>query len=160
MSEPSVLVIGVGVSKHGDASAGKWVVKRLMGKTSRGVNLMEQVSEASLLPEVWRGFDTVILAGIVSSGAKPGTLFRLEAHKKKLPPLFFSKKSPTESLFLSVEDARANHLLPSRLIVYGIEGKRFKDGDKMVGEVKEATRNVAERILMDLHGMLQPVASV
>jgi len=159
MDELSVLIVGVGVSKHGDSSAGKWVVKRLMGKTSTGVNLMEQVSEGPFLLECWRGYHTVILAGAVSSGAKPGTLFRLEAHRKPLPDLFLTKKANTADIFAAVERARAEHLMPPRLIVYGIEGKRFKEGDKMVEDVKDATRNVAERILLDLRNRLIPAVA-
>lgn len=157
--EASVLVVGVGVSKHGDSSAGKWVVKRLMGKTAPGVRMMEQVSDPAFLLESWRGYPVVILVSAVTSGAKPGTLFRLEAHKKPLPPLFFPKKSLVPGLFEAVESARAQGTLPDRLIVYGIEGKRFKEGDKMVEEVKEATRKVAERVLLDLRQFLDAPAA-
>jgi hydrogenase maturation protease len=156
MEESSVLVVGIGVSKHGDSSAGKWVIKRLMGKTTPGVNLMEQVSDGRFLQDAWRGHHTVIVAGAVSSGAKPGTLFRLEAHKRPLPEFFLSKKAHTQDVFAAVEQARGLHTLPPRLLVYGIEGKRFKEGDKMVDDVKEATLNVAERILFDLRGLLVP----
>jgi hydrogenase maturation protease len=156
MDEPSVLVVGVGISKHGDSSAGKWVIKRLMGKTSPGVNLMEQVSDGRFLTDAWRGYHTVIMAGAISGGTKPGTLFRLDAHKKPLPAFFLSKKSNTHDVFAAVEQARELHALPPQLIVYGIEGKRFKEGEKMVDEVKEATLNVAERILLDLRGLLVP----
>ena len=160
MDEVSVLVIGVGVSKHGDSSAGKWVIKRLMGKTSPGVRLMEQVFDPAFLLEAWRGYHTVILAGAVSSGAKPGTLFRFEAQKKPLPPIFFSKKSHMQGLFEAIERARLGGFLPARLIVYGIEGKRFKEGDKMVEDVKLSTLKVAERILMDLRNLLVPAATL
>lgn len=158
MEEPSVLIIGVGVSKRGDLSAGKWVIKRLMGKTAPGVRLMEQISSGEFLLEAWRGYSTVILAGAVSSGAKPGTLFRLEAHKKPLPEVFFSKKSPMTGLFQTVEAARKQGALPARFLVYGIEARRLKEGDKIGEDVKEATHNVAERILMDLRNMLAPTA--
>jgi hydrogenase maturation protease len=154
--DATVLVIGVGVSKHGDSSAGKWVVKRLMGKTAPGVRLMEQVSDPAFLLDSWRGFPAVVLAGAVHSGAKPGTLFRLEAHKRPLPPFFLSKKTHLLPVFEAIERARAEGTLPERLLVYGIEGKRFKEGDKMVEDVKEATHKVAERVLLDLHRLLEP----
>jgi len=158
MDEASVLVIGVGVSKHGDSSAGKWVIKRLMGKTAPGMRLMEQVSDPAFLREAWRGYSAVILAGAVLSGTKPGTLFRFEAQKKHLPPVFFSKKTLVPGLFEGVEQARVEGTLPDRLIVYGIEGKRFKEGDKMTEDVKAATLNVAERILLDLRHLSIPAA--
>jgi len=158
MDEPSVLVVGIGVSKRGDSSAGKWIIKRLMGKTAPGVHLMEQVSDGEFLLESWRGYHTVILAGAIAGGAKPGTLFRLEAHAKPLPAVFFSRKSPATGVFQAVETAREEGLLPPRLLVYGIEGRRFKEGDKMGDVVKAATLKVAERILLDLRNLLIPAA--
>jgi hydrogenase maturation protease len=158
MEETSALVVGVGVPKRGDSSAGKWIIKRLMGKTAPGVNLVEQVGDGAFLVDTWRGYPTVILAGIVSSGAKPGTLFKLDACLKPLPPFFLSKKSPTSRVFEAVEGEREGGNFPRRLLVYGIEGRRLKEGDKISDEVKEATHKVAERILLDLRELLVPAA--
>ena len=88
--------------------------------------------------EAWQGFQNVIIVDAVSSGAKPGTIFRIDANKEIVPKKFFHYSTHAFSIAEAIELARAMNVLPPKLVVYGIEGANFAAGIDISPPVKEA----------------------
>ena len=74
----------------------------------------------------------------VSSGAEPGTIHRLDALTERLPAELSRGSTHAFGLAEAVELARALERLPGRLLVFGIEGKRFDAGAGLSPEVEQA----------------------
>ena len=103
------------------------------------------------LIDAWEGADTVWLVDAVSSGAEPGTVHRVDAGRDELPRELFRASTHAFGLAEAVELARALDRLPSRVVVYGIEGTSFAAGEGLsvaveaaVGQVVEAVRKEVE----------------
>ena len=112
--------------------------------------MLEESGEGAALIELWQGADTVILIDAVHSGAKPGTIHRLDAHAQPIAKRFFRLSTHAFGLAEAVELARALGRLPPRLIVYGVEGKSFEAGVGLSPGVAAAAQEVVERVLGEL----------
>jgi hydrogenase maturation protease len=155
----STLIIGVGNEHRRDDAVGLVVARRLKEAAPEHVRVLEESGEAAALMDSWKGADAVILIDAVRSGAKPGTLHRLDAHKQSIPTRFFHYSTHAFGAAEAIELARALSQLPPRVIVYGIEGKTFEAGLGLSPEVEKAAQEVVERALGDLQGDLHPAQS-
>ncbi len=144
------LIIGVGNEYRCDDGAGLIVARRLKQQMRDDVTVLEQSGDGAALMEAWKGADTVILIDAVNSGTEAGTIHRLEAHAQPIPQRFFRYSTHAFSVAEAIELARALGELPGRLIVFGIEGKTFKAGNGLSGEVEIAVRDVVERVINEL----------
>lgn len=144
------LIIGIGNEYRSDDAAGLLVARRLLQQTRDNVTLIEHSGEGAALMETWRSADAVILIDAVNSGAEAGTIHRLEAHAQPIPLRFFRYSTHAFSVAEAIELARALGELPRRLIVYGIEGKNFKAGEGLSGEVEIAVGDAVERVIREL----------
>jgi hydrogenase maturation protease len=144
------LIIGLGNEYRGDDAVGLVVARRLAGAAREGVRVREESGEGTALIESWQDADTVILIDAVHSGAKPGTIHRLDAHAQPIAKKFFRFSTHAFGLAEAVELARALGRLPQWLIVYGVEGKRFEAGVGLSPEVEEVVGKVVERVLAEL----------
>jgi len=111
------------------------------------VRVLEESGDGAALLESWQDADAVILIDAVRSGAKPGTIHRLDANAQPVAKKFFRFSTHAFGLAEAVELARALGRLPPRLIVYGVEGKSFEAGVGLSPEVEGAVDVVAERVL-------------
>ena len=100
--------------------------------------------------EAWKGVDTVVLIDAVNSGAEAGTIHRLEARAQPIPREFFRYSTHAFSVGEAIELARTLGELPDHLIVFGVEGKTFKAGNGLSGEVEIAVRDTVERVINEL----------
>lgn len=145
-----VLIIGLGNEYRGDDGAGLLVARRLREILSAPVKVIEQSGEGAALIEAWKDFQNVILIDAVHSGAKPGTLFRFEAHRQAIPTQFFHYSTHAFSVAEAIELARALNQLPPRLIVYGIEGKNFAAGVELSPEVDKMTPEIVDQVIQEI----------
>jgi hydrogenase maturation protease len=144
----SVLVIGVGNVYGGDDAAGVLAAEQLRDE---GVAVRVCEAEPSRLVDAWSGADTVYVVDAVSSGAAPGTIHRFDAAEGHLPaPIFGSSSTHALGVADAVELARVLGRLPSRTVVYGIEGATFDAGAAVTPAVSEAAARVAEAILEEV----------
>ena len=125
------------------------VARRLREAAPESVRVLEESGEGAGLMESWQDADTVILIDAVHSGAKPGTLHRLDAHLQPLAKKFFRFSTHAFGVAEAIELARALGRLPPRLIVYGVEGKSFEAGVGLSPEVEAAAPEVVERVLAE-----------
>lgn len=146
------LVIGIGNEYCGDDGAGLAVVRALQARKRAHVRFLECDGNCTTLLEAWKDADDVILIDAVASGARPGTMYRIDACTQTLPArcTFFSTHAfgIAETLTL----ARALGQLPARFLIYGIEGERFAAAEGFSPPVKQAIEKVTGQVLLDLSG--------
>jgi len=144
---PRTLIIGLGNEYRGDDAVGLIVARRLREAAPESVRVLEESGEGAALLESWQDADAVILIDAVHSGAKPGTIHRFDAHVQPIARKFFRFSTHAFGVAEAVELARALGRVPPRLIVYGVEGKRFEAGVGLSPDVEAAVQEVAERVL-------------
>ena len=144
------LIIGLGNEYRRDDAVGLVVARRLKQSAPESVLVLEETGEGASLLESWQDAEAVILIDAVHSGAKPGTVHRLDAHAQPIAKKFFRFSTHAFGLAEGVELARALGRLPPRLIVYGVEGKSFEAGVGLSPEVEAAAQEVVERVLGDV----------
>jgi hydrogenase maturation protease len=149
-SRPRTLIIGLGNEYRRDDAVGLIVARRLREAAPESVRVLEESGEGAGLMESWQDADAVFLIDAVHSGAKPGTVHRLDAHAQPIARKFFRFSTHAFGLAEAVELARALGRLPPRLIVYGVEGKSFEAGVGLSPEVEAAVQAVVERVLGEL----------
>lgn len=140
------LVIGIGNRMRGDDAAGLRVIERLAVESTTAMECLALEHIALELYEAWRDRDAVLVVDAATSGHDPGTVHRFDARVEALPVRISRFSSHGFGLHEAIELARALDRLPSRLIVYTIEGESFIDGAALSPPVEEATRRLAERI--------------
>ena len=123
----AVRVIGVGRLDRGDDALGRHAARLLRRRLAAEIAVVECPGEMYDLIEAWEGAEAVIIIEAVSSGAPPGTLFRLDAQRDVLPP---DRATATHGFGLAaaIELARTLDLLPHNMIVYSVEGAEFEPG--------------------------------
>jgi hydrogenase maturation protease len=142
-SAPTIAIIGVGNLYRRDDAVGLHVARLLRRELPRSVRITEIGIDPMSLIEAWEGANIAIVIDAVSSGAGPGTVFRFNVCGQPIPSHLFHYSTHDLNVADAIELARALEKLPSRLVVYGIEGADFGDGTGMSSEVSEAARGVA-----------------
>ena len=145
-----VVVIGLGNPYRRDDAEGLVVAQRLRPKAPSHVTVMEQEGEPTALLETWKDAHTVVLIDAVFSGAKAGTIHRLDAQAGAIPQELFRYSTHAVSVAEAIELARALDWLPPELVVYGIEGKDFSAGVGLSPEVEGRVAELTERVLQEL----------
>lgn len=146
-----ILVIGVGNAFRSDDAVGLIVAQKLREKHLNGVMVAEAHDDGAALMEMWGDAGDVILVDAIQSGAEPGTLHRFDAHSQPMPAGWFGCSTHAFNVAEAVELARALDRLPSRLIVYGVEGKSFEIGGALSPEVEASAQSVVERIVTEVN---------
>ena len=144
------LIIGLGNDYRSDDAVGRVVARKLGVEALDGVRILEESGEGAALMDAWRDADFVILIDAVHSGARPGTIYNIDAHVEEIPRSFFHYSTHAFSVAEGVELARALGQLPQRLVVYGIEGKNFESGISLSPEIETAAEEAARRVKAEL----------
>ena len=139
-------VLGVGNQWRRDDAAGLEVARRLDRELPRGVRVLEREGEPTGLLDAWQGEREVVLVDAVTSGAKPGTVHRLDAIAAPLPAELFRASTHHMSVAEAVELGRALGRLPERLELYGIEGADFGAGSGLTPDVEHAVEGLAAEL--------------
>ncbi len=142
-------VIGVGNAWRGDDGVGL-LVARIVRKALPDLDVRDCEGEPVALLDAWEGANAVWLVDAVRSGAAPGTVHRLDVGQKELPHELFRASTHAFGLAEAVELARALGRLPERLVVYGVEGRRFGAGDNLSRDVEQAAAEVAAAVLREV----------
>ena len=140
-----MLIIGCGNRQRSDDGAGILVAERLR---ELGVEAETRSGEAMELMETWDGADDVILVDAVFTGAPVGTV---QAWDGRQPLASLRTNASTHGLGLAeaIELAHVLDRLPTRLRVYGIEGRQFEARAEISPEVQCAVEEVVRRIMAD-----------
>lgn len=150
MARPPALVIGIGNPDRGDDAVGRVVTRRLRQRAPAGVRVIDTDGEAAKLIDLFDGASQVVIVDAALSGAKPGTIRRLDATAGALPKAMFAMSTHAMGLADAVELARALAQLPTRCIVYAIEGAAFELGRPLSPAVAAAVDDVVARVLGEI----------
>jgi hydrogenase maturation protease len=146
-----ILVVGVGNAYRSDDAAGLIVARRVREEIGACVTVREESGEGTTLLASWKEVDAVILIDATHSGAAPGMLHRFDVGVQSLPATVFRYSTHAFSVAEAVELARALGQLPSRFVVYGIEGKTFLAGVGLSVEVENAIEEAVQRVRQEIH---------
>ncbi len=141
-----MLIMGCGNRQRSDDGAGILVAERLR---ELGIEAETRIGEAVDLLEAWNGAEDVIVVDAVTTGAPVGTV---QAWDGREPLVSVRTNASTHSMGVAeaIELAYVLDRLPTRLRVYGIEGRRFEPGVEISPEVQRAVEEVVRRIIADL----------
>ena len=147
------LFIGVGNKYRSDDGVGLVVARKIHEKLIPSVTVKEESGEGAALMEAWQGFQNVIIVDAVSSDAMPGTIFRIDANKETVPIKFFHYSTHAFSVAEAIELTRAMNVLPSKLVVYGIEGNNFVAGTTISLLVQETAHKIIEQLIKEIKSL-------
>ncbi|HVA93305.1 MAG TPA: hydrogenase maturation protease [Candidatus Dormibacteraeota bacterium] len=160
----SALVVGVGNPLRGDDAVGRIIAGRVRRRKRPFLNVVECSGEAADLMELWRDAGTVIVVDAVYPGTsgpeaavsrRSRRIHRFDATGKALPACFHKLSTHAFGLHEAVELARALHQLPQRLIVFGVEGKRFDTGSPLSAGVRKIVPRVADLVVAEARRQLK-----
>jgi hydrogenase maturation protease len=146
VTTPSIVIVGAGNAYRRDDGAGLAAASRLRTRLSADIRVLVKEGDLTSLLDDWQGADTVFVIDAMSSTSAPGTILRHDAHERPLPARFSRSSTHSFGLAEAIELARALGRLPSRLVVFGIEGRDFTAGDGLSGEVDGAVDEVVRRV--------------
>ncbi|MCL5006297.1 MAG: hydrogenase maturation protease [Acidobacteria bacterium] len=147
----SVLVIGIGNAYRSDDAVGLVVVRRLKEQTQGSVQILEHGGEGADLMESWRDARAVILVDAAHSGARPGTIHRIDCRHQPLPHSMFGDSTHAFGVAEAVELSRVLGRLPPRLVMFGIEGESYKLGTELSPAVRLAMSQVVDTVLEEIN---------
>lgn len=146
------MIIGIGNRYRCDDAAGILVAERLSELINNSVEILLQDGEATRLIDSWNKNDMVVIVDSTSSGRKPGSITRFDVIEKPLNATDFRHSSSHSfSLNDAIELARTLERLPSRLVIYGVEGKNFDNGTEVSPEVGAGLELAAEKIAEEVN---------
>ncbi len=150
MTAERVVVIGLGSPDRGDDAAGLLAARTLAGRLPDGVRVVEMAGRVDGLMDAWRDAELAVVVDATVSGARPGTVRRLEASRLSLPTRAPRRSTHDLDVAQVVELARALRELPRTLIVYGIEAGEWTLGDEPCDAVLRGVERAAGRILQEV----------
>jgi hydrogenase maturation protease len=139
-------VIGIGNRWRSDDAAGLLAARRVRELAPEAVVVSELEGEPVSVLDALEDAGEAIVIDAVSSGAVPGTVHRVDAGAERLPQAFAGPSTHTIGLADAIELGRALDRIPRRLVVYGIEGERFEEGEGLTPAVAEAIEEVAAEV--------------
>jgi hydrogenase maturation protease len=149
-------IIGVGNEWRGDDAAGLLVVRRLKENPLPQVQIVESRGTVTAVQDAWKDAAWVIVVDAVVSGGPPGAIYRFDARGAGMPvALARSVSSHGWGVAEALALGRLFQELPSRLIIYGIEGKTFGPGQEVSLEVAAAIPEAARRIVAEMQEWLR-----
>lgn len=146
-----VLVIGIGNAYARDDGVGLEVARRLRERAPARVKVVERGGEGAELMEAWREAGAVILIDAVRSGARPGTLRRIDCRLHQLDRSLFGDSTHAFSVAEAVELSRVMGRLPARLVVLGVEGSDFTAGTELSPDVRKAVPLAVDAALEEIN---------
>jgi hydrogenase maturation protease len=146
------MVIGIGNEYRSDDGVGLRVLREVKEKALAGTVLIECTNGGIDLPETWKTASSVILIDAVSSGARPGTIYRLDALAQPIPTNLSFQSTHSFGIAEVIELARILDQLPARLIVYAIEGKDFSMGTALSPVVERSVQQVVAQLTSEIQG--------
>jgi len=141
------VVIGIGNAFRGDDAAGREVARRVQEQVPEKLEVVVCGLEPTRLIDAWEGADAALVIDAVSSDAEPGTVHRFDATTDPLPSRGFRSSTHALGIGETIELARAIGRLPSRVVVFGIEGEAFGSGTELSGPAQEGVDRAVELVL-------------
>jgi hydrogenase maturation protease len=151
----AVRIIGIGSGPTGEECVGCLTVRRLRTVLGDAADVVEaEAGPAGLdLLDVFDRSRTIILVDGVLSGAAPGTIHRVDLSTKPESRII-ACATHAFRLAEALELARAMQLLPTRIVLYGIELDPSAPAPLLSSAVARAADETVHRIFLDWSGVL------
>lgn len=135
-------ILCCGNRHRGDDAAGLLVADRLR---AWGIAAEILDGEATEIMEAWDGADSVVLVDAVVTGKRPGSVHAWDGRNLRA---YSNSSASSHGLGVgeAIELARALGRLPSKIWIFGIEGRQFTAGAGVSPEVEAAVEVVARAI--------------
>ena len=150
-----ILLIGIGNEYRGDDSIGLNVIRALEEQKLPDTLLIESSGGGAVLIEMLSSVRIAILIDAVSSGGKPGTIYRFDATTQPIPAKLSFQSTHVFGVAEAIELARVLDRLPRSLIVYAIEGENFSPGVGLSSKAREAVQKVVEQVNCEVQDILR-----
>jgi hydrogenase maturation protease len=146
-----VLVIGVGERHKHDEQVGLYVARRIREQSHGAIRVVDETNDVLDLMQLWQMADVVFVVDAVVDGKGVGAIHHFEiipsAGCGEVIPADISFSLRILGLADAIHLAASLHMLPARLIVYGIEAECFKPGEGLSLDVLAAAEQVTREIL-------------
>lgn len=146
-----LLIIGCGNLLRGDDAAGPIVIRRLWELASFEDDVILADGGTSGMDVVFkmRDADRVLIIDAASTGATPGTVYRVPGRELESVPEVSTMGSHDFRWDNAIAVGRwlLGRHMPKHVDVYLIEGEQFGFGDDLSPKVREAVEKLAHRIL-------------
>ena len=137
-----MLIAAIGNRLRSDDGVALRVADAVRRELPPEVRLVHAADVLSLIDD-WRGEELVVLVDAVQSGAPPGTVHEIDMTPRSAAQIPASASTHNFELPQVIELARRLDRLPAKLIVVGIEGRRFDHGDGLSPAVAAAVPRAA-----------------
>jgi len=153
-----IILIGIGNEYRGDDSIGLHVIRALKERELPETLLIESSGGAELI-EMLDSVRIAILIDAVSSGGKPGAIYRFDALRQTIPAQLSFQSTHVFGVAEAIELARVLGRLPPSLIIYAIEGENFSLGVGLSSSASEAVQKVVERVSCEVQDVLKELGA-
>jgi hydrogenase maturation protease len=143
----AVIIYGIGNQYRSDDAIGLIIARQLKAKNLAGVQVKEVQNDSLLSMAAWNKRQKVILIDAASSGSKPGSVFRFDLKKQKIPAGKFRFSTHHISVQDAVRLAYELHYFPEELRLFAIEGKSFDSGTTISTELITASETVQSEVI-------------
>ena len=150
--KPDILIIGIGNEFRRDDGVGVAIAREVAKLEFPDVRVMEASGEGASLMEAWKEYRVAILIDAASSDHKPGTIHRFEPKTETVPENFFHYSTHQFSVAEAIELAKALKTETPEMILYGVDGGDFGNGEGLSEAVE---KEVQEVLIMIIHDILQ-----
>ena len=137
-----IRVIGVGNPGRGDDGAGREVARRLRARKPCGLEVRESDGDAGGLLTSWEGADDVVLVDACRGAGPPGMVRVVDAGDTAHLAVLQTVSTHSFGVVEAIGLGRALGRLPSRLVIYAIEGRDFSLGASLTPAVHRAVDSV------------------
>jgi len=151
-----VVVAGLGNDLRRDDGVGPAVALRVARSVRPGVTVLVNAGEPADLIEAWRHADVAIVVDAMDAGLEPGAMRRMDAATLGAGTLPVGASSHLLPLSNVIELARVLGAMPGRLLIFGVQGGEFCQGEGLSPEVLRAVERVAGEILEEVGAAFAP----
>jgi hydrogenase maturation protease len=149
-SQRPITFIGVGNEYRQDDGVGIFIVRHPALLHHPGARVAESQREGAHLMDLWKGAGIVFVFDAVYSRSTAGAIYRLDAMKERVPGDLFRLSTHRLGIAEAVELSRALNQLPAELILFGIEGKNFGQGQGLSLQCENLALKVIRRVLVEI----------
>ena len=145
----TIRIIGLGNGMRGDDAVGLMAARRICQAIGNHAQVIEAEMAGVDLIELMKGVGVVILIDAAQSGQTPGIIHRLDASLDPIGCKIVPRSSHAIGVSDAIEVARAMGVLPSTVIVYGVEVANTEIGQPLSPPVATALDQVVDQIVQD-----------
>lgn len=126
------IVVGIGHPFRGDDSLGAKAVSLLQPQLPGHIDTKTILGDITDLLDIFENYTNVFLIDAISTQkASPGTRFRLEGEDLKQLSGYCRTSTHAFDIAQALELAKNLNILPSKLVIYGIEGEDYSQRNEL-----------------------------